>query len=228
MIYQIYYNEKTRGCVHPLCEGYDNSLHPGKSLQPAFENHVISELIEKKKHIGHEYFGVFSWGFENKTGKRFDRIFEEVQEKEADIYAFNGKNNNAHIWRQANVWHPGLLAVSQSLVDKLGYNINLYDLSVKHGGFNYTVYGNHFITSPEIYEAYVKEMLDPALWLMFTDESLIERLNKNSGYNKTRRDLLERMPMITGKPYYTLHTFVCERLFSTWLALNKKYSIKHI
>jgi hypothetical protein len=39
VIYQIYFDDKTKKYISPNAIGYDNSIYEGKAFQPAFENH---------------------------------------------------------------------------------------------------------------------------------------------------------------------------------------------
>lgn len=224
-LYQVYYNEETRSRIHPESIPYDNTLYHGKPLQPAFENHIICDLVEEGAHLHTDYFGVFSWAFEYKLGKNLNRVREQVQGD--DIYSFFSKSNQPYIWRQANLWHKGMLEIGQLLMEKMGVKTNLYNLSVRTGERKTcTVYGNYFLAKPEIYERYVNEFLRPAMNIMLGDPEMIAKLSVNSGYKKNRD--LSWLVDVTGFPYYPMHTFVCERLFSTWLVLEGKYKVTHI
>lgn len=230
-IYQVYYNEHTRLKCSPLCLPYDNTWYEFKPLQPAFENHVISQIIHFNEHKPSDYFGVFSWQFESKYSKSIEKIIPQIT-GEFDVYSFHGKFKEkyrpTYMWRHAENWHgpnknpnASIINAARLVLLKMGFDIDLYNLDVK----DYTVYGNHFLARPEIYERYVKEFLNPALKAM-EDEEISDALYVDTKY-KSKLKHPVGIEKVTGVPYYPLHTFICERLFSTWLTMNN-YSIKHI
>lgn len=230
-LYQIYFDEYTKSKVHPLCIPYDNSLYPGKPLQPCFENHVIKDLFTTN-YFTCDYIGVLSWQFEKKCNIRIPDVIRLIDEDQGnhDVYTFFRLSSQRFLWRAAENWHKGINEIADHIFNKMGYSIPVRDISssIIDRKTN-IVYGNHFITRPEIYKKYATEFLIPAMAIMedVEDKWLQDRLNANSGYKK--KTLIERLLAVTGFPHYTLHTFICERLFSTWLSLHgNPYSLKHL
>ena len=84
-------------------------------------------------------------------------------------------------------------------------------------------------------------MLAPAMRLMEEDEEISRLCDEDSGYgclfekedycrevNRQFAISKVRCMELFGKPYYTYHPFICERLISTWLALNPEVTVSFI
>jgi hypothetical protein len=91
------------------------------------------------------------------------------------------------------------------------------------------IYQNHFLCRSSLYERFGHDLLGPALRAMAdaTDTELQSLLQKDSSYRDARVPAA-RMMAIFGRPYFTLQPFICERLFSTWLALNPAVRVRHV
>lgn len=229
-LYQIFFDSYTHSKTSGLCIPYDNTWYAGKPLQPAFENHIIYDLIYKNAHENCDYFGVLSWQFEKKCNITIQHALNLISQDNGqhDVYTFFSLHTQQFLWRSAENWHKGITEIANHIFTRMGYQVSVRDISssIIDRKTN-TVYGNHFIARPEVYDRYVREFLKPTLDIMTdpTDEWLQERINRDSGYKKK----VKNIECMTGKPYYTLHTFVCERLFSTWLSINSNpYRLKHI
>jgi hypothetical protein len=49
---------------------------------------------------------------------------------------------------------------------------------------------------------------------------------QDSGYHKKKR-MSAKLKQDLGVPYYPLHTFICERFWSVYLAMNRQIKFRH-
>ena len=219
VIYQIYFDDKTKKYISPNAIGYDNSIYEGKAFQPAFENHIIRELIEQEKHKEAEYFGVFSWQFESKNSYWLKNLETDV--KDFDIYTFYRLHTQPNVWRVAENWHSGIIETAQYIFNQFnGLKIDRLNTP--------TIYQNAHVSRSELYEEFVCTWLIPLMDIMAQSEDkwLQNRLFTDTKY-KSGRFSPDKIKQITGVKYYPMHTFICERFFSTFCA-TKNFKIKHL
>jgi hypothetical protein len=215
--YQIYYDHAQEGSLNPLLIPYYNP--PVFSL--CLENHVISELILTDAHKDCDYFGVFSWKFEKKHGRTLARVLPLVDDPSVDVYSFFSIHTKPNMWSVAERWHKGVVELAQEIFNRIGKPEIAEKLTRIQTP---TVYQNAFLARPELYEQYVKDWLVPFMETMKADD-LRERLFIDSKY---KTDVKKAQLMsVFGVPYYPLHPFLCERLFSTFLS-QTNYKVKHI
>lgn len=226
-IRQIYYSEDQRASLMPGADPYFNE-HAG----PFLENRVIAECVRQQDHRNCDYYGVLSWRFQQKVENHlsFSAIerFIDRDPHPADVYVFTGQQPGANIWRMAvERWHPPRLAeIAQKIFDRLGVKQDLLELDTT------VIHSNYWLAKPEILDRYMNEMLIPAMELMENDPEIRAMCFEDSGYGELFQDpqyreivghdaLSEEVCLrIFGKPYYPYHPFVCERLMSSWLAIN--------
>lgn len=228
-IYQIYFNDDQKAGLDPDFIPYDNSA----GTSPFFENEVILKLIATGKHLGCDYFGVVSWmigwkirPFRKKfTGQLLNELLE--QNRDTDILSVFGNHSmhNIFIHGGHGLALPKLI---QEILTRLGHKINVWEFKPVA-----IIYMNFMFCRPEIYEAYVREMLLPAVELMCDmNEDLIQSLVwSDSLYKRTiiTKQEKDRFKKMFDCSYYPNHTFVCERLFAYWLTINQdKYSFKQL
>lgn len=242
-LYQILYDESQRQYLSTDTVWYDNSNAVG---QPCLENHVIAELITSGDHNGADYIGILSWAFERKRAVRIDKLLPMI-DGSADVFAFDKMHTHPNVWRKAEVWHKGIIDVARSVFDSLFYKDGIKHFNVdplaRSKWFNNwdvfipasfdvvqtpNVYSNAFVARKSVYEDYVTNWLVPFMnalahtYLAKTECKSYTSLKRKQGVTA------EHLYRVTGYPYYTLMPFVCERLFSTYLAFNPHITIKHI
>ena len=120
----------------------------------------------------------------------------------------------APIWHTAEAKHPGIMNAAALLFDKLGMRVDVRELIAP------AIYQNHFLCRPQLLRSYCDGLLAPAIELMEADEELNRALSVNAHYQVQNLDDSE-MRKIFGQSSATLHPFVCERLLSTWLSINR-------
>ena len=137
-----------------------------------------------------------------------------------------------NVWQQAVQLggHPGyLVETAQKIFNLLGYSLDICLVRTK------PVFSNHWLVKPEIFEAYVKGLLLPAMQIMENNKEIKALCYQDSNYAQTVRRDEKREPLspeqcqrIFERSYYTLHPFICERLFSTWIAIQKDLQVSCI
>jgi hypothetical protein len=208
---QIYYQGIHAGMIDQDFEPYRN-MNGNKWL----ENQVFVDLRKAEEHKKADYFGIFSVKFRNKLGKTGAIVKRMIEQNPGfEVYSFfDGVQN---MWRHADKWHPDFSKVGDMILSKIGYKgATKRDIQM--------VYSNHWIATPEVYERYVDEMLIPAMEIMESDSEINELVNRDSGYRigfkGEKIASKETCLKVFGKPYYTYHPFICERLFATWADWN--------
>lgn len=218
-VYQIYFKEEQKQLL-------DYQPYYNQDCTVFFENSIIAKLIEDGKHIGHEYFGVVSYKLREKIGsvmkerwKSLQNIanhsnqeftpefFEELLLKhKPDVMSFQRHLPHDPI-SLADKFHPNFSGYFRKIMGEIGYDW-------KPQAFKDILYCNYFVAKSHWYEAYVKEMLIPAMEVM---ESMPELMG-NSGYP---HKLPEDLKMKFGIDHYPYHPFLCERMMSYYVWLNK-------
>lgn len=220
--YHIYYGEEQKKFLHPELRAYYNE----PKYNPCLENEVIADLIKYGVHKDCDYFGVISWRFEKKHGRSISSILNTIKEGKdrADVYSFFSLHTKPNLWLVAERWHTGIIEVAKEIFEKAGMKNVADDLEkIKMS----SIYQNAHFTRPDIYEKYVNEWLVPIMSVMMDEgnESIQRKLNVDTRYKSDKRK--DHLQKIFGFPFYTLHPFVLERLFSTFLAYQN-YKVIHI
>lgn len=184
------------------------------------ENQVIKDLVESGDHKGADYYGVLSWKFKQKTYNRLNETqFEYAEQFKPDVIGLWKAVKPHNVWLQPIKlkWHPvEFLECGKYIIEKI-YGVDVETLNTP------VCYSNYQIVKSDIYEKYVNELLSPAMELMSTDEYLIDKLFVDANYQTVTKGEIanaETCMRIFGKPFYTLHPFVCERFFSTFASIH--------
>jgi hypothetical protein len=222
-IVQIYYDEPSRNACFPNVELYHNKI-----CTPFFENKIIIDLVTQGKHNDAKYFGVFSGHFKNKIlhSRDKEKITPEFicsQLGDTDVVSFFRHHRNSNVVNKAEVFHPGFTRALKNIFNRIGFQVDLEERT------RFTVYQNHFVAKSEVFEHYVKTLLEPAVREMENKENkeLQNIIWQDSNYHK-KRTMPEKLKQELGKPYYPYHTFLCERLFSIYLNKYKHITAKHL
>lgn len=214
--YQVYYDHAQENFLNRKLIPYFNPV----VYSPCLENHVISELILTDQHQDCDYFGVLSWKFEKKHARSLTKLIEQVEtdQEKIDVYTFFQLHTKPNVWQVAEKWHPGITEIAREIFKRMGKAQDFDTVRTP------AVYQNAFLTRPEIYEDYVKNWLVPFMEIL-KHEDIKARCDIDTRYKSEKSK--DRLKTIFGFPYYTLHPFLCERLFSTYLAYTN-YKVKHI
>lgn len=185
-----------------------------------FENAIFPLLNEKQANWENkQYVGIVSYNIVKKQNLKYFPLARVINESDdADVIAFF-KYSGTDLISQATYFHPKFLDIWLDLLLKMGFDIKDI-LSDKIPMYPC----NCWIAKPSWMKRYI-EFVISAMGLMESDEQLKKLLYTDSGYrsNLSKGQLVK----ISGKPYYTHHPFILERLscFYFWVNDAKVYSV---
>jgi hypothetical protein len=223
-IYQIYYKQEQLG-------GLEQEYIPfyNEKTTIYFESKIMVDLINQGKHKGCDYFGVLApafrkkikqtkfWGptIANRSKRAFSpKEFEKyVNSFKPDIATLCSHQPHA-VFPIAERFHKGISRAVIKIIEKLKYKV-YWDIKS-----NIVIYFNYFVARPQVYEDYIKSLLEPAIHLMEHDPEVKKLVNINSHYKKPVTPELKAQ---TGYDYYPLHAFICERLINLYVAKNQAH-----
>lgn len=215
-LFQVHWSDAQLPNLYPFATPYKN-----EGLTVFFENDCIRKIVPEATA---DKVGVCSYDLRQSMGSGVPMRCEltaEMLDTEYDVLSLMRKDTEQDmIWRMGQ-WHPGSDLLFYRILEKIG--------KPKPGKLKNPIYQNHFLAKREIYQAYVSEMLVPFMDCMENDEEIKPLVNVDSGYYKLKPPYTEfahRVMNFLGTNYVTLHTFLCERLFSTWV--NDKYKVVYI
>lgn len=214
--FQIYYKPEHLAECYPFAEGVS---YP---LTEFFENSVIKKLIPECEE---DKISVCSWKLKQKMrwNVRLPReLTLDVLKTDFQVMSFTGNTRYHQMLAAAEAWHPGFLKILGKIMKNLGEPM---PSEVKN-----PIYQNHFCATRQIYQQYVFEYLSPAMLLMTNDEELKELCWKDSNYsNLAKKDAAdaEYLKQNIGVPYYPMHPFILERLFSVFCQ-NRNIKVEYL
>lgn len=210
--YQIYFEESQLASI-------DFIPYYNEDCTPYFENSVICDLINADAHKNSKYFGVLSHKYKSKIVERRSNEWlllpelanqslvdynPEMIEFVLDRFRFPVLNLMQHPEHDpiefGAKFHRDLPRLFKEVLRRIGYQWN-------PTVYKSVFYSNYFIARSEIYEHYVKTMLEPAIKVM----NDMPELWQNSGYLEVLPKSLQKKWNYT---YYPYHSFILERLFS--------------
>ncbi len=217
-IYQIYFEPSQ-------LEKLDFIPYLNEDCTPYFENSVICDLINSDAHKQSKYFGVLSHKCKSKIEERKSEAWMKLPELAnhsqvdyttgmiefvLDRFNFPVLNLMQHPAHDPIMFgakfHRDLPKFFKEVLKQIGHN---WEPTIYKSVF----YSNYFIAKNEIYEHYVKTMLEPAIKVMDN----MPELWQNSGY---AFNLPENLQKKWGVRHYPYHPFICERLFSYYYYLH--------
>lgn len=204
---QIIYREEQRKECYPFARVYFNN-----NLTQFFENDLIKKLVLEAQA---DKISVCSWKLRQKMKWNVCRpreLTEEVLKTDYDVLSFTCNTKYHQMLAAAEKWHPGFNAIMKRLLAAIGEKMP--------SEIKYPVYQNHFSASVQIYKDYVRNWLSPMMEVMDKDDECW----KDSNYSKlAQQDALkpEQLKELIGVPYYPLHPFLLERLFSIYCQTKK-------
>lgn len=220
VIYQTYYNDTSKARLDGRFKSYYN-----ENCDKYMESSIIQNLASNNLIKG-DYFGVVS----SKISFKIDRwdytnLIKEIKKSKYDFYYVGGGANHENVWLQANRVHKTDFAKWANFIFKeIGFDIDVLKLNTPLSFCNY------HIAKSDLYLEWVNSCLNPCIDVMNnpSNKGLQNWLNNNSTYSGIRpKECLK----IFGRPYYTRHPFIAERLFPTYAAYkqwsgHKMFSLK--
>lgn len=207
-LYQIYYDDSQLSNLFPFAIPYKNEI-----LTPFFENSVILQLVPG---FTGDKIGVCSHALREKL--RFmlpprRELTQNVIESDYDVLLLSRNSKHHEMLQRAEVWHPGFRAILMKIFAAAGFRYSGEEIKPDR-----VVYFNHFIATREVYQAYVSELLEPAMLAMDEDKDIYRDVWVDSGYTKLKGDIPDNVREAWG--FYPMHSFLCERMFSCWINNN--------
>lgn len=151
-IHQIYYNEETRKKLLPGFIPLDNSEN---SHPDWFEFWVILNFLRNNQLEEDAWYGFLSPKFHEKTGFTSEFVLWALENygKNSNVALFSpGWDQLSYFlnpFEQGEVWHPGLLNLSQKFIDKAGPKI---DLKTLVSDTTTSVFSNYVMAKKEFWD----------------------------------------------------------------------------
>lgn len=182
-----------------------------------FESTIFSDAKVDDLVANHEWVGHVAYSYQSKI-QSFD--FKELVEKyknEYDVIALMGLNHDIYAFAEAV--HPGFMEIWEMLISKLGFGD--YRKYPPPPSF----YCNYWIMRKTSFDKYLS-LAKKAMTLIDKDPALRELVYRDSGYRGTLNCLSEEILMeIAGKPYYTFHPFIMERLVCFFVTIDNNKAV---
>ena len=163
-----------------------------------------------------KYIGHVTYSYQKKIPP-FD--FESLLQHhpQADLVALM-HSPNFDLYAHAERWHPGFMRIWERLLALLGYgDFRAFPIPT-------AFFCNYWIMNKDKFFKY-KAIAQKAMELIEADEQLRTWCDMDSSYQGTHMKLdTEKLMQIGGKPYYTFHPFVMERLIC-FVAQAEKWNV---
>lgn len=155
-IFQIHYNEETKQRLLPGFIPLDNSEN---SRPDWFEFWVILNFLRNNSLEDNAWYGFLSPKFQEKTGFTSEFVLRALENYgvNSNVALFSpGWDQLAYFlnpFEQGDMWHPGLLKLSQDFLDTAGLEINLNGLV---SDATTSVFSNYVIAKKEFWDEWKK------------------------------------------------------------------------
>ena len=208
-IYQIFFKEDQKKYLDTSFIPYFNSVQDNW-----FEYGVFVREYALQTHKKSNYTAFLSWKFAQKTKIDGKRILSFIEGNPGyDCYFINPFPELSYlyenVWLQGDSFHKGLINLTQDLFFEAGYNINLSQL--RNNKFN-VLFANYWIGNQLFWEGYMNFTL-PIYNLI--NKKLREGNKVFLQVADSSRDRSVNSSFIP---------FIMERLFSTFLLLDRSFS----
>lgn len=188
---------------------------------PYFESAVFDYLGKNyDEWINRDWVGIITYSFHKKTGQQID-ILKSIQENESSdvityrnmrYYKVNCKKFLTHIEGETYSHGPYLFLTIYHTMKRLGYTEKqIMDKNPP------SFFCNWWVAKSIWMQRYIK-FIAKFKRVVEADQQLQEYLNENSYYPGNLSE--DKLISLTGKPYYTFHPFVFERLPSHFFSIE--------
>lgn len=201
-IFQIFYNEETRKLLDPAFLPLDNS---GSERVDWYEYWPIRTVLLNQTFADADYVGFFSPQFFGKTGFVGAQVRALVERSGGEVVAFSplfyeiARRQNSFL--QGELFQPGLLSVSQKLLEVIGLGLDLKSLWQDQ---TRTIYSNYFVARYSFWKK----------WFGYC-EQIFAICERND--TQIALDLNAFVPHRRKKDRYQMKVFVIERIISALL-----------
>jgi len=212
-IYQVFYEKNQEKYLNEEFVPFDNTLNSRPDLM---EYHLFKVGYKRALSEKLSHWGFFSWKWQRKTKVKPNQFIEFIENNpDQDVYLINWcpyiESWNFNIWTHAELYHPGIVSIVDQYLKKMNY-ISLNDSVLNmFMSPNYSCLSSYFIGSAKFWAEYL-QFLNKFKNTIDTDNELKSLVYTKVNYNEQTN--------------YSFFPFIVERLFSTFLVLNKrKYKI---
>lgn len=225
--WQIIYKEEQRSSCYPFAKVYFNDV-----VTDYFENDVICKIVP---HSNADLISVCSWRLKQKRGDSSTPIVlnnklelheEEIKTTDFDVAILTPRRPGFRYLYMAANWHGASWTNAfgvflSEFLNPRGINVPYYQ-KLEDVDCKYAIHENHFIADAEIYDTYVRTVLQPAIEFMAEKEVF----KIDSGYVHKKRDPQEvqAYQKASGRQDWPIAPFILERLFSIWIN-NKPFKV---
>ena len=183
-----------------------------------FESIIFLYLDKNRDEwINKKFVGILTYNSYNKV-KLFD--INELANKYSnyDIIPFNN-NFNTPLLISSEYFHPSFINIWEEILLLLNYNI-VDILSLKIPVF----YNNYWMAKPKWVLKYI-EFYKKVVYIMENNKNIKYLLYQNSKYKGKLLEYPGILIKLCGRPYYTFHPFIIERIvcFFFWVNNAKIY-----
>lgn len=221
ILFCLYYDERTQKYIDDHYRDLVGDwLYPVQIPETTkyMESHFyVTWLAQNKQLWEHkDYVGVVSWKFNQKI--RIPDLSHYRGDEDFVGFCLQLDNLLAHSGR----WHPQFVFLYTAILQKMGFSLE----QITSPDVPYFVY-NYWMCKPSWMVRYV-QYLSQIMGLMETWPEIQEALHADARFEIPRHLSLQRLMEIFGRPYYTHHCFVLERVapFFFWAEKAKMRALQ--
>lgn len=202
-IFQIYFKAEQIDSLDPAFSPLDNTVNPRPDLQEWYlwDQHADQDL---------DHWGFVSWRFKEKTNLSGDQITKWISDNPGyDVYLINPAIINeavfANGWEQGEHYHPGISAIADNFLAKLGYTD--YKVIEQLLDRTRTGFATYFVASRDFWQGYME--FSRQLFVQAEQDAEFKYQVFADGLSGYARN-----------PSLPMFTFLNERLLATYMDLH--------
>jgi len=209
-IFQICFDKDQISKVDSLMIPFDNTENKFPELR---EYYNFTKVIDDKLTDDLDAWGMFGPRWKEKLRYDSKDIVEEIEKNpNYDVYLFNhARIHDAltfNVWEQGELFHKGIRQVTALALKNSGYDANVLDAMMTD---EVTCYCSYFVAKKEFWNEYLIFLKKIKNELENLPEKEKEIYNSSANYSRDAN--------------LNLFPFIVERLFSTFLMLNRKFKV---
>lgn len=220
LIYILYHNQESYTMATKFLKFKWAKLRKIYSTK-YFESIVFLYLDKNRDEwINKKFVGFLTYNSYKKT-RLFDIEYLANEYSDYDIISFNNSYHSP-LLIQAESDHPSFINIWEQILLLLNYDL-LDILSLKIPLF----YNNYWMAKPSWISKYIEFYIN-ILYIMENNNKIKYLLYNNSNYKGKLLEYPSILIKMCGRPYYTFHPFIIERLpcFFFWVNKAKIYQAK--
>lgn len=211
-IFQIYFEKDQIEKVDPLFTPFDNT----ENLNPELREYQSFKRIYEEGHTKDlDAWGVFGPRWNQKLKYSANHIHNAIKSNPGrDVYIFNFAKivcaYHYNVWEQGEPHHKGIVPVSRHVLNNIVGNDKVIDTVMYEDTMCYSSY---FVATRKFWNEYMPFLYKVKKELDNLPPELDKIYKSSANY---RRDMS-----------LNLFVFIIERMFSSYLIMNKKWKIYH-